>query len=146
MCAGNAGRQEHHAREEAKRQQARADEEARRKQAELERLARERQAQAAQQQAQLVAMQRQQAEQDAAQRAKVAEMQGQQEERLAGINARGTAVTQSLQVLARQRDKQGRTASVDSNSKTRRGASTTTAGLRMGSRRSGAGSGANISV
>lgn len=146
MCSGNAGRQQHHANEEAKRRQAQADAEARRRQEEMDRIARENRAAAAAQQAQLVAMQQQQAAQEAAQTAQVKEMQQQQAERIGGIRARGQAVSSSLQILANQGGKQGRTAAVDTTQKTTRGAKTTQASLRMGAGSYGAGSGANISV
>ena len=146
MCGGNAGRQQHHANEEAKRRQAQADEDARRKREEMERVARERQAAAAAQQAQLVAMQQQQAEQQAAQDAEVAQLRAQQTERIGGIRARGQAVASSLTILANQGGKQGPTAAVDTTQRTSRGAKTTQASLRMGAGSYGAGSGANISV
>ena len=146
MCGGNAGRQQHHANEEAKRRQAQADADARRRQEEMDRIARENRAAAAAQQAQLVAMQQQQLEQQAAQDAEVARLQGLQAERIGGIRARGQAVASSLTILANQGGKQGPTAAVDTTQKTTRGAKTTQASLRMGAGSYGAGSGANISV
>lgn len=146
MCSGNAGRQQHHAEEEARRQQAQADAEARRKQEELARLARERESAAAAQQAQLIALQQQQAQAEAQQAAQAQELTAQQQERIAGIGARGQAVSQSLQILARQTADQGPTAAVDTKRRQAGGAKTTTAGLRMGAGSYGAGSGANISV
>lgn len=146
MCSGNAGRQQHHANEEAKRRQAQADEEARRKRAEMERISRERQAAAAAQRAQLIAMQQQQAEQEASQQAEVAQLRAEQAERIGGIRARGQAVSSSLAILAQQGGQQGRTAAVDTRQRSAKGAKTTQASLRMGSGSYGAGSGANISV
>ena len=146
MCSGNAGRQEHHAREEAKRKQAQADAEARRKQEQLAQLARERETAAAAQRAQLIALQQQQAEAEAQQAAEAQQLTAQQKDRLAGINARGQAVTQSLQILSREGADQGPTAAVDTTRRTARGAKTTTASLRMGAGSYGAGSGANFSV
>ena len=146
MCGGNAGRQQHHANEQAKREQARVDEEARRKRAEMERISRERQAAAARQQAQLVAMQREQAARQVAQEQQVAGMRAEQAERIGGIRARGQAVASSLTILAEQGREQGRTAAVDTTRRSSKGAKTTQASLRMGSGSYGAGSGANISV
>ena len=146
MCGGNAGRQQHHADEEAKRRQAQADADARRRQEEMDRIARENRAAAAAQQAQLVAMQQQQLEQQAAQDAEVAQLKAQQTERIGGIRARGQAVASSMTILAQQGGKQGPTAAVDTTQKTTRGAKTTQASLRMGAGSYGAGSGANISV
>ena len=146
MCAGNAGRQEHHAREEAKRRQAQADAEARRRQEEMNRLAAQRQAAAAAQQAQLVAMQKQQAETEAAQKQQVAQLQAEQAERIGGIRARGNAVTQSLQILAQQGQAQAPTASMAPRKQGARGARSTTAALRMGATGSGSGSGSNLPV
>lgn len=146
MCSGNAGRQQHHANEEAKRRQAQADEEARRKREEMERISRERQAAAAAQRAQLIAMQQQQAEQEASQQAEVAQLRAEQAERIGGIRARGQAVSSSLAILAQQGGQQGRTAAVDTRQRSAKGAKTTQASLRMGSGSYGAGSGANISV
>jgi hypothetical protein len=146
MCGGNAGRQQHHANEEAKRRQAQADADARRRREEMERVARERQAAAAQQQAQLVAMQREQAAQQAAQDQQVAGMRAEQAERIGGIRARGQAVSSSLTILAQQGREQGPTAAVDTTRRNARGAKTTQASLRMGAGSYGAGSGANISV
>ena len=110
------------ARREARRKQAEADRKARERQAELDRLAREREAAAAQQRAEMQALRRQQAEQQRAQDTKVAGLKAQQAETLAGIDARGRAVTQSLQVLARQRPKQAPTAAQTTRTQTARGA------------------------
>jgi len=132
--------------EEARRRQAEADAEARRKQEQLAQLAREREAAAAAQQAQMIALQQQQAEAEAKQAAEAQQLSTQQQERLAGIGARGQAVTQSLQILANRRASQGPTAAVDTTRRMTRGAKTTTPGLRMGAGSYGAGSGANISV
>ena len=146
MCSGNAGRRQHHAEEEARRRQAQADAEARRRQEQLAQLAREREATATAQQAQLVALQQQQTQAEAQQSTEVQQLTAQQRERLAGIDARGQAVTQSLQILANETAGQGPTAAVDATRRTARGARTTTAALRMGAGSYGAGSGANFSV
>lgn len=147
MCFGNAGRQEEHARAEAQRRQDEANRQAQARQAELDRLARERETMAAQQQAQMTALMAQQQQAEAQQQQQASELQAQQSERLAGINARGQAVSQSLQILARRPATQGPTASVDTQQPSARtGARTTQASLRMGSGSYGVGSGANISV
>ena len=146
MCGGNAGRQQHHANEEAKRRQAQADADARRRQEEMDRIARANQAAAVAQQARLVAMQQEQSEQQAAQDQQVAGMRAEQAQRIGGIRARGQAVSSSLAILAQQGGEQGPTAAVDTTRRNTRGAKTTQASLRMGAGSYGAGSGANISV
>lgn len=146
MCSGNRGRQEHHAREEAKRQQAQIDEQARRKQEELDRQARERLAVAAAQRAQLQAMQREQLGQRDEQVAKVRELEGQQAARLKGIRSRGTAVSQSLRVLGQRATTQAPTAAMSASRSRSGGVRSTTASLRMGNTGRGTGSGSNVSV
>ena len=146
MCSGNANRKQHHAEEEGRRQQAQADAEARRKQEQLAQLAREREAAAAAQRAQMIALEQQRAQVEVQQAAEAQQLTAQQQDRLAGIGARGQAVTQSLQILAREGADQGPTAAVDTTRRVARGAKTTTASLRMGAGSYGAGSGANFSV
>lgn len=147
MCFGNAGRQEEHARAEAQRRQDEANRQAAAKQAELERLAREREALAAQQQAEMQRLAAEQQQAEAQQQQQAATLQNEQGQRLAGINARGQSVTQSLAILSRQPATQGPTAAVDTEQRGQRSAAKTTqASLRMGSGSYGAGSGANISV
>lgn len=116
------------------------------RQQEMERIAREREAIAAAQQAQMLALQKQQTEFEQAQRDQVAQLGQEQQQRLAGISARGAAVSESLQILARTPSKQAPTAAVDDNKNRQQGARTTTANLRMGSGSYGAGAGANFSV
>ena len=68
------------------------------------------------------------------------------EGKLAGIKARGQAVTSSLKILASD-PRRAQTAQVDTRNKTRRGAKTTRTTLKIGSgSQSDAGSGANIAV
>lgn len=142
MCGGGDNGDAERARQEQERQ----NQIARQRQEELDRLARERQATAAAQQAQMMALQNQQAEIEAQQQTQANQLGQEQQARLGGINARGRAVTESLQILARQPSKQAPTAAMDDNKNRQQGARTTTASLRMGSGSYGAGSGANISV
>jgi Skp family chaperone for outer membrane proteins len=138
MCFGGGG-------DNGAAAQAEADRLANERREELNRLAREREAIAAQQQAE---MQRLAAEQEAAMAAQsqqTAEMKAQQQEQLAGIRARGTAVTQSLQILARQGAQQAPSASVGGKP-TVQGAKQTTAGLRIGATGRASGSGTNVAV
>jgi hypothetical protein len=144
MCGG--GRPQEHIDAEAQRERDRQARIAQERQRELDRLAREREATAAAQQAQLQALQQQQIEAEQQQNAQAAQLGAEQRQRLAGISARGTAVSESLQILARQPAKQAPTAAVDDKNTRQQGAKTTTASLRMGSGSYGAGSGANISV
>ena len=109
------------------------------------RLAEERRALIAQQQAESVKYQQQMASQRVQQSAKAEELQSQQTERIAGIRARGTAVTQSLQILGRG-GSQAPTAAVTRRGDKPQGARSTSASLRMGSTGNSAGSGANFSV
>jgi len=115
------------------------------RQREMERIAREREAVAAQQQAQMQQMTAQQKAAELAQQQQTAELQAQQQERLAGIGARGQAVTQSLRILAQQ-SSQAPTAQATGRAAGVTGAKQTTAGLRIGSTSQGAGSGANVAV
>jgi len=144
MCGG--GRPQSHIDAEAQRERDRLDRIAQERQRELDRLAEERVTTAAAQQAQLLALQAQQNDAVNQQNAEVSRLQGEQQQRLGQIRSAGTAVTQSLQILARQGSNQAPTAAVDSNRARQQGAKTTTASLRMGSGSYGAGSGANISV
>ena len=73
-------------------------------------------------------------------------LRAEQEELLAGIKARGTAVTSSLKILA-QDPRRAQTAQVTKKNQPKRGAKTTKASLKIGSgSQSKSGSGANISV
>jgi len=144
MCGG--GRPREHIEAEAQRERDRLDRIAQERQRELDRLAQERTTTATAQQAQLLALQAQQEDAVRQQRADVTRLQGEQQRRLDQIRSAGTAVTQSLQILARQANKQAPTAAVDDNRTRAQGARTTTASLRMGSGSYGVGSGANISV
>ena len=109
------------------------------------RLAEERRALIAQQQAESVKYQQQIADQRVQQSAQIEDLQSQQTERIAGIRARGTAVTQSLQILGRQ-GSQAPTAAMTKRVNRPQGARSTSASLRMGSTGNSAGSGANFSV
>lgn len=109
------------------------------------RLAEERRALIAQQQAEAVKYERQMADQQVQQAAQVEELQSQQTERIAGIRARGAAVTQSLQILG-QEGSQAPTAAVTRRVNRPQGARSTSASLRMGSTGNSAGTGANFSV
>jgi hypothetical protein len=144
MCAGGGGNNRHHE-EEAKRRQWAAERAAQEQQARMEALAREREAVAAQQQAQMQQMAAQQQAAEIAQQQQTAEMRVQQQERLAGINARGQAVTQSLRILSQQ-SAQAPTAQATGRAAGVTGAKQTTAGLRIGSTGRGTGSGANVAV
>lgn len=143
MCGG---RPQSHIDAEAQRERDRLDRIAQERQRELDRLAEERTNTAAAQQAQLLALQAQQEDAATQQKAEVARLQGEQQQRLGQIRSAGTAVTQSLQILARQASNQAPTAAIDPNKTRAQGARTTTASLRMGSGSYGVGSGANISV
>ena len=144
MCFGGGG---DNGQAEAARQQEEANRRARERQAELDRLAREREVLAAQQQAEMQRLAAEQQQAEAQQQQQVATLQNEQGQRLAGINARGQSVTQSLAILSRQPATQGPTAAVDTEQRGQRSAAKTTqASLRMGSGSYGAGSGANISV
>ena len=130
----------------AAKAQAEADRLAAQKQAELERLKIQREATAAQQQANLQAMVAEQAKIVEGQKSQAASLRAEQEQRLAGIQARGRAVTSSLQILS-QNQRRGQTARMDAINRQRRGAKTTRTSLKIGSgSQSDAGSGANIAV
>ena len=144
MCGG--GRPQEHINAEAQRERDRLDRIAQERQRELDRLAEERTTTAAAQQAQLLALQAQQDDAVNQQKAEVGRLQGEQQQRLGQIRSAGTAVTQSLQILARQASNQAPTASIDDNRTRQHGARTTSASLRMGSGSYGTGAGANISV
>lgn len=109
------------------------------------RLAEERRALIAQQEAQMAAYEQQLKDQQAQQAQTVADLTAKQAEKVAGIRARGTAVTQSLQILGRPKGT-APTAAMTKRNEQPKGARTTSASLRMGSTSTGAGSGANISV
>jgi hypothetical protein len=109
------------------------------------RLADERRALIAQQEAQMAAYEQQLKDQQDAQAKTVADLTAKQAEKVAGIRARGTAVTQSLQILGRP-NATAPTAAMTKRAERPKGARTTSASLRMGSTSSGVGSGANISA
>ena len=112
----------------------------------MERLQRQREATAAQQQANLQAMQIEQEKIVQGQQSQAASLRAEQEQKLAGIKARGQAVTSSLKILAAD-PRRAQTAQVDTRNKTRRGAKTTKTSLKIGSgSQSDTGSGANIAV
>ena len=155
MCSGANKRKkaERKAREQAE-ENARI---AAQRQAELDALAAQREAAAASQRQQMEALQATSdqvaAEAAAQQRAleqanqqKLARMRADGQKQIQGIRNRGQAVTSSLQILGRQAKQQAPTAQVSSPQAGRRGARTTTAGLRMGSSRFKAGSGANVAT
>lgn len=144
MCIG--GRPREHIEAEAQRERDRLDRIARERQRELDRLADERTATAAAQQAQLLALQTQQEDAMAQQKTEVSRLQNEQQQRLGQLRSTNNAVTQSLQILARQASNQAPTAAMDDNRTRAQGAKTTSASLRMGSGSYGVGSGANISV
>lgn len=132
--------------EEIRRQEAAAAEAAR-VQAELNRLAAERQAAVQQQQQQLAAAQAQSLKIQQDQAAQVQQLQAAQDQRLASVRLVGDAVTQSLKILGNmQRMGAAPTAAMSAQRKTRRGAPTASASLRIGSGSYAAGSGANFSV
>tara|TARA_Y100001963_G_scaffold27161_1_gene37006 strand:- start:1131 stop:1625 length:495 start_codon:yes stop_codon:yes gene_type:complete len=113
---------------------------------EQKRLADARQATAAQQRAQLIQMEADQLKVIEGQKGEAAGLRAEQAEKLAGIRARGRAVTGSLKILAGER-KTAPTAAVDTRQKIKRGAKTSQASLRIASQgAAGKGSGANISV
>jgi hypothetical protein len=114
--------------------------------ADLKAIAQEREQLMAQQVADSQRMQQEMANQAAAQQEKVNTLRIEQDKKLAGINAAGTAVTQSLRILGQSSGKQAPTAAMASKPKAARGARTSTASLRMGSTSQGTGSGANLSV
>ncbi len=128
-----------------KQKQAEADRIAKQKQAELERLSRQREATVAQQQATLKAQELRLIEQREAQGELVAGLQAQQATRIGEARARGTAVTNSLRILAQKSNKAPTAQTSKKKGRTPRPRSTT-AGLRLGGGQSGSGSGTNYSV
>jgi colicin import membrane protein len=155
MCSGADKRKkaEKKAQREAERQAQLAAE----RQAELDAIARQRELAAAAQQQQMAALQTSQEEaaRVAAQQQKqlaqaseqrLAEMRVEGQKQVQGIRNRGQAVSSSLQILGRQAQQQAPTAQVSSTQTGKKGARTTTAGLRMGSSRFKAGSGANVAT
>ena len=146
VSAVAASRKKRRVEKEAARKQAEMDRLAREKQAEMERLKRQRETTAAQQRANLQAMQIEQNKIVEGQKSQAASLRAEQAEKLAGIKARGQAVTSSLKILATD-PRRAQTAQVDTRNKTRRGAKTTKTSLKIGSgSQSDAGSGANIAV
>ena len=155
MCSGaDKGRK---AEKKAKKQ---AEEQARlaaQRQAELDAIAKQREMAAAAQQAQMEQLQlasdtasaqaaAQQKAMQQAQQQKLEQMRVEGQRQVQGIRNRGQAVSSSLQILGRQAKQQAPTAQVSSPQAGKRGARTTTAGLRMGSSRFKAGSGANVAT
>lgn len=155
MCSGADKR-----RRAEKKAQKQAEEQARlaaQRQAELDAIARQREMAAAAQQAQMEQLQlasdtasaqaaAQQKAMQQAQQQKLEQMRVEGQRQVQGIRNRGQAVSSSLQILGRQAKQQAPTAQVSSPQAGKRGARTTTAGLRMGSSRFKAGSGANVAT
>lgn len=155
MCSGADKRRK--AEKKAKKQ---AEEQARlaaQRQAELDAIAKQREMAAAAQQAQMEQLQlasdtasaqaaAQQKAMQQAQQQKLEQMRVEGQRQVQGIRNRGQAVSSSLQILGRQAKQQAPTAQVSSPQAGKRGARTTTAGLRMGSSRFKAGSGANVAT
>ena len=130
----------------AKKAQQEADRKAEERRKELAALADARQATAAQQQAQLVQMEADQARVLADQDETATGLRAENEAKLAGIRARGKAVTGSLKILSQQR-KSAPTAAVNTKKARTKSAKTTQASLRIASQgASGRGAGTNISV
>ena len=130
----------------AKKAQQEADRQAEEKKKELEALKVAREATAAQQLAQLQQMEADQAKVVEDRRNQETTLRAEQEEKLAGIRARGQAVTGSLKILSQQR-KAGRTAQVNRKSPRTKAPKTTQASLKIASQgASGKGAGPNISV
>ena len=130
----------------AKRAQAEADRVAAARTKELEALSRARDATAAQQLAQLSQMEADQARVLDNQNETASGLRAEQEAKLAGIRARGRAVTGSLKILSQQR-KSAPTAAVNTKKAKRQSPKTTQASLRIASQgASGRGAGTNISV
>ena len=155
MCSGASKRRK--AEKKAKRQAEKQAELARQRQAELDAIARQREMAAAAQQQQMQQLQlasetaareaaAQQRAMQQAQDQRLAEMRAEGQRQVQGIRNRGQAVSSSLQILGRQAKQQAPTAQVSSPQAGKRGARTTTAGLRMGSSRFKAGSGANVAT
>jgi len=130
----------------AKKAQQEADRQAEAKRKELEALKVAREATAAQQLAQLQQMEADQAKVVEDRKNQETTLRAEQEEKLAGIRARGQAVTGSLKILSQQR-KAGRTAQVNRKSPRTKTPKTTQASLKIASQgASGKGAGTNISV
>lgn len=155
MCSGADKRRK--AEKKAKRQAEENARKAAERQAELDRIASQREMAAAAQQAQMEQLQlasdtasaqaaQQQKAIEQANQQKLAEMRAEGQRQVQGIRNRGQAVSSSLQILGRQAKQQAPTAQVSSPQTGKRGARTTTAGLRMGSSRFKAGSGANVAT
>tara|TARA_R100000781_G_scaffold110636_1_gene76216 strand:- start:6485 stop:6958 length:474 start_codon:yes stop_codon:yes gene_type:complete len=133
------------AKRQAIKQQEEANAEAGRKQAELDRLAREREAVAAQQQSQLMAYENSLKQQQAAQQAQVEELKAENAQRIGETRARGTAVVNSLRILA-QDPRRAPSAQTSKKSQTKGRPRATTASLKLGTGQTGSGSGTNYSV
>lgn len=130
----------------AKKAQQEADRQAEVKRKELEALRVAREATAAQQLSQLQKMEADQAKVIADRKETTSILRAEQEEKLAGIRARGQAVTGSLKVLSQER-KTGRTAQINRKSPRIKTPKTTQASLKIASQgASGKGAGTNISV
>lgn len=155
MCSGASKRRkaEKKARKQAEEQARLAAE----RQAELDAIARQREMAAAAQQQQMQQLQiaqetaaaeaaAQQKAMQEAQKQKLEQMRAEGQRQVQGIRSRGQAVSSSLQILGRQAKQQAPTAQMSSPQAGKRGARTTTAGLRMGSSRFKAGSGANVAT
>ena len=155
MCSGASKRRK--AEKKAKREAERQAQLAAERQAELDAIARQREMAAAAQQQQMQQLQiaqetaaaeaaAQQKAMQEAQRQRLEQMRAEGQKQVQGIRNRGQAVSSSLQILGRQAKQQAPTAQVSSPQAGKRGARTTTAGLRMGSSRFKAGSGANVAT
>ena len=155
MCSGASKRRK--AEKKAKREAERQAQLAAERQAELDAIARQREMAAAAQQQQMQQLQlasdtaaaeaaAQQRAMQQAQDQRLAQMRAEGQRQVQGIRARGQAVSSSLQILGRQAKQQAPTAQVSSPQAGKKGARTTTAGLRMGSSRFKAGSGANVAT
>ena len=155
MCSGASKRRK--AEKKAKRQAEKQAQLAAQRQAELDAIARQREMAAAAQQQQMQQLQlasdtaaaeaaAQQRAMQQAQDQRLAQMRAEGQRQVQGIRARGQAVSSSLQILGRQAKQQAPTAQVSSPQAGKKGARTTTAGLRMGSSRFKAGSGANVAT
>ena len=155
MCSGASKRRkaEKKARREAEEQARLAAE----RQAELDAIARQREMAAAAQQQQMQQLQiaqetaaaeaaAQQKAMQEAQQQRLGQMRAEGQRQVQGIRNRGQAVSSSLQILGRQAKQQAPTAQMSSPQTGKKGARTTTAGLRMGSSRFKAGSGANVAT
>lgn len=155
MCSGADKRRK--AEKKAKREAEKQAQLARERQAELDAIAKQREMAAAAQQVQMEQLQlasetaakeavAQQKAMQQAQDQRLAQMRAEGQAQVQGIRSRGQAVSSSLQILGRQAKQQAPTAQVSSPQTGKRGARTTQAGLRMGSSRFKAGSGANVAT